>query len=333
MSIPAKLERPALDALPFINYIFHNLRQFNNKQVVPYFFTRDSWDFEDDRFNEMLFSYAEFVRPEQLAALSALTDDTFEKLIGRLNVSVNGADIHTRSDLITAASLSKKDHPMATPEQIQSFLLHERRDLFQVHFGLVADLYNDSTPDQKIAINDFFDNFLNRQLLEIIQAKGPGPLPSTMTPDMETMQGEFDSLVRCRTLGDWVREDVLASRFALEGRSMQNSGSYHLLAFASSLEEILGYATLYAKNLRPDSPLYSIQISLNDTVIASTRLISYRANTSLPEDHILPVRLDWSDSSHSKISNEAFTETAIRVEKGLGVRWSLVKKLESDLGM
>ena len=333
MNYPVKLERPTLNAIPYINYIFHDQRIDGIRHIIPHAFTRDAWDFDDECFDKALFASAESVGAEQVAALAAMTDDTFQSLVGGFRASVNDCLIRHRADLVLASSFSHDEHPGATDEQIQAYLLQGARHSFEIHWGHVADLYNVSTPDQQQSICDFFDNFLNRQLPELMKTKGPGPLPETLLPIVRSRDIGGEILVRCHTIGDWVREDVLSGRFSVDGKLMSSSGEYHLLAFGSSLAEAIAQATAYAQTLSADSELYSIQIVLNDVTLSSIRLISAGTDRALPGKHRLPVRLDWSDSASKDVSNEDFRKAAIKAEKHFGVRWSLVKKLEDDLGM
>lgn len=67
-----------------------------------------------------------------------MSDETFERLISGFNASVNDVAIRNRADLVTAASFTADEHPMATPEQLQAFLLYGSRHEFQVHCGQVG---------------------------------------------------------------------------------------------------------------------------------------------------------------------------------------------------
>lgn len=333
MSVPARLERPTLDALPYIKYIFHNERTHGIKHVIPYAFSRDAWDFDDKCFDKALFASAELVDAEQVTALSAMTDHTFQRLVGGFNASVNDCLIRSREDLVLAASFTAHEHPGATEAQVQAFLLHDARHTFEIHWGYVVDIYNESSPDQQQAICIFFENFLNRQLPELVKTKGPGPVPEPLQPVMRTQNIGGEVKVQCHTFKDWVREDILSSRFSVEGRRMNTASEYHFLAFASSLDEAFAHATAYATSLKADNELYSIQISLHDVVICSSRLISAGTAKSQPGRHRLPVRLEWGPTASKDVSNEAIRQAAIKAEKHYGVRWSLVKKLEDELGL
>ena len=333
MTAPIRLERPTLDAIPYINYIFHDQRIEGIKHIIPHAFTRDSWDFDDECFDTALFPSAERVGAEQVAALAAMTDDTFQRLVGGFRASVNDCLIRHRADLVLASSFTEDEHPGANAEQVQAFLLHGARHTFEVHWGVVADIYNESPPDQQQAIIDFFDNFLNRQLPELMKAKGPGPAPDSLMPAMRTRNIGGETLVQCLTRGDWVREDHLASRFSVAGKRMMGGSEYHLLAYGSSVIEAIAQATAFAINLDPESELFTLQIVLDDVVVSSTRLISAGTDKSRPGKHRFPIRLDWGGSGSKELNDEAFRDAAIKVEKHFGKRWSLVKKLEDELGM
>lgn len=333
MSAPTRLERPTLDANPYINYIFHDHRVEGMKHIIPHAFTRDAWDFDDKCFNKALFASAERVGEEQLAALSAMSDDTFQRLVGRFRAVVNDGLIRNREDLAISSAFTEHEHPGATEAQIQAFLLHGARHTFEIHWGYVADVYNESSPGQQQAICDFFDNFLNRQLPELMKTKGPGPVPEPLRPILRSQDFGPETKVQCHTYHGWVREDVLAERFSVEARRMNASTEYHLLAYASTLDEVFAQATAYITNLKAESELYSIQVSLHDVVICSSRLISAGTTKSLPGKHRLPVRVDWGRSASKDVSNEDIRKAAIKAESHFGVRWSLVKKLEDELGL
>lgn len=333
MSAPTRVERPTLDANPYINYIFHDLRIPSVKHVIPHAFTRDAWNFDDKSFNMALFASAERVGEEQLASLSAMSDDTFERLVGRFRAVVNDGLIRCRKDLMISCASAEHEHPGATEAQIQAFLLHGARHTFEIHWGYVADVYNESSPDQQQAICNFFENFLNRQLPELMKTKGPGPVPGPLQPILRSQEFGPEAKVQCHTYHGWVREDVLAERFSVEARRMNTPSEYHLLAYASTLDEAFAHATAYIINLKADSDLYSIQVSVYDGVICSSRLMSAGTTKALPGKHRLPVRVEWGSSASKDVSNEDIRKAAIKAENHFGVRWSLVKKLEDELGL
>ena len=150
---------------------------------------------------------------------------------------------------------------------------------------------------------------------------------------MRTRNIDGETLVQCLTRGDWVREDLLVNRFSVAAKRMMAGSEYHLLAYASSIIEALAQATAYAITIDPESELFTLQIAMDDAVVSSTRLISAGADKARPGKHRLPIRLDWGGSGSKELNDEAFRHAAIKVEKHFGKRWSLVKKLEDELGL
>lgn len=332
-TIPTHFDHPPMSAYPFINLMWEDYRTFDIKWVVPYYRGDADWDWDDEHFTAYAFKSAASVKSDILKVLSDLSDDTFKNLIGRFGSSVSDVRITSRADLVVAAELAPGIYPGATPEQLQAYLLYHARCEHEIHWGQVVDLYNSSPRDQQIAICNFFDEFLNRPLHGLLTCRGPEPLPAELEPVMQTRQNGISTEVFCPPWNTWVRDDKITSLLMVEGR-LATGGEFHVISYASCIEEACARATQFAANIDPYHPVVQLNISLEEKVVASTMIVSAKSGRSAPGSKRLPIRLDWNlKNTGPEFTSDQVRNALIKAETFYGFRWSKVKKLEDELGL
>lgn len=342
MPRPAKLTPPLLSAYQYINYMLYDSREFAGDVQIPYGKSEEKWDFDDEAYGNNHFCRAASIKPQHTAPLAAMSDATFEALIGSFGYEINGVDIKTRDDLAVAATTEDLDTGddywlpamgSASLEQIQAYLLYHAKGEIYVDWGHVVDLYNKSEPDQQEAICLFFSRCLNRSLEDLLEMKGPEPLPANLVPVLETKVIDGKPSTYDDLRGRFVKDSNMILNFTVTGFERKNGGAEYPIATARTMEEAVAYATRFA--LDPNAKtIQSVSIGYAGNGFASAE-VNGAYNKIIGEfQPAIPIRLQWNtDKTGSPATKERLEKALFAAEKEFGVSWSKVSKLEDALGL
>jgi hypothetical protein len=342
MPRPAKLTPPLLSAYQYINYMLYDSRKFEGDVQIPYGKSEEEWNFDDEVYGDQHFYPASSINPEHTAPLAAMSDATFGALIGSFGYEINGVDIKTRDDLVVAATTEDPDvneddwQPAidgASLEQTQAYLLYHAKGEIYVDWRHVVDLYNESAPDQQEAIHQFFIRCLNRSLEDLLEMKGPEPLPANLVPVLESKMIDGKPCTYDDLRGRFVKDSNMILNFTVTGFERKNGGAQYPIATARTMEEAVAYATRFA--LDPNAKtIQSVSIGHEGNGFASAE-VNGRYNSMIGEfKPELPIKLQWNtEKTGSPALKERLEKALFAAEKEFGVSWSKVSKLEDALGL
>lgn len=347
MPRPDHLVKPPLAAFEFINRVLHGTWTPGGKKAILFVkYDKTKFECDDSRYSKDHFEHARRVKPEFLAPLAAMTDATFERLVGRFNYEILGVKIKTKGDLEYAARIPslldngvRTDEPIlpdASPEQVQAHLIYHNKSKIKVKWHDVVDLYNESEPDQQEAIYQFFKRFMNRFLECLVDVPAPEPLPDSLFPPLETKTIDGKSCTYNEFTSSFIDDQQMILNFRVVGFRGESRKDYeYVIASAMSLEEALAMAILYTKNITEKDTLQQITIRHDDAEIAKAHILSARPIPPGTFYRSLPARLRWifDNSAQSDISPERFTKAVIAAEEAMDVKWRKGIILEDALGL
>lgn len=340
MTRPTKLTPPLLSAYPFIDFMLYDSREYGANVDITYGTGDENWTFDDEKHTKAHFSKASKVRPEHMAPLAAMTESTFERLIGQFGYYINGVLVKTKNDLALASVSQDPDideddwQPCikgASLEQVQSYLLYHNNGHISIDWGNVVAVYNDSEPDQQEAIYQFFNLCINRPLEDLLAMKGPDPLPENIVPVLETKIIDGNPYTYDEFKGDFVKDSDMISNFKVTGFERPQGGNEYAIASTMTLEEAFAYATRFALE---GKTIYKVSIQFAGNSIASAEINGSYNSIVGKFQPVLPIKLQWNtDRSAPKITKERLEKALFAAEKAMGVSWSKVSKLEDALGL
>jgi hypothetical protein len=340
MTRPAKLTPPLLSAYPYIDFMLFDSREYGANIDIPYGTGDENWTFDDEEYAKAHFSKASAVKPEHMAPLAAMTESTFERLIGQFGYYINGVSVKTKNDLALASVSEDPDideddwQPCikgASLEQVQSYLLYRNNGYISVDWGNVVAVYNDSEPDQQEATYQFFKLCINRSLEELLEMVGPEPLPASIVPVLETKVIDGRPCSYDEFKDDFVKDAHMIRNFDVAGFEYPQGGAQYAIACAMTLEEAFAYATRFTLE---GKPMHRVSIQYAGNCIASAE-VNGKYNSIIGKfQPVLPIKLSWNiDRSVPEISKERLEKALFAAEKAMGVSWSKVGKLEDELGL
>ena len=296
-----------------------------------------------------LVANADFIsRPSQInsaqaSVITSMTEETFEKLAPILHFVVEDKLVDSKRGLaaVTAymmPSIMDKTGEMPgqyTMEQAQAYVVYQSRTGFHIHWAALAELYNASSEDQKEAIDGLFTQVLDRSLRDLYSVSAPAlNLPDSFKQDQWRHEADGEiPYTHSEYLDTWLREDIAASQFWVEGK-LPDGESTVFIASGSSLQEAIGYASAYVMKANTGGLVAnalgmfsSISIDFNRKVIAEASIIQpsrYRKTGT---------KLSWSvtEPAHEKFPQTLFTQELRAAESKLGIRWNRKDWLENDI--
>lgn len=338
MNVPDRLTPPHLSAYPFINLVYEDKLKFENRLFIAHECPMAGLIIDDEKFSHEHFPSAELVTTEYFAPLDSMSDHTFSKLIGHFDLTINSIKIKKKGDLLEAVTLieSSEDYyainPMhlPSPVQISAWLLNAHARQASIHWGLVTELYNESERDQQEAILQFFSKCLNRSLVDLLEVKGPTPIPESMRACLDTKVVDGMPYVLSEE-GEWIREDLSTNLYTVNGfRSLSRDNTY-MIAGASTFEEVVGYASRYVLDMEAKDTIQYVAIFHRGEEVCSAKLIGMGPPHENSFYHSLPVRIGWDLDTPMK--KDKLEGLLIKAEKKMGLQWSKVQKLEDELGL
>jgi hypothetical protein len=335
--LPIYITPPSLDAYPFITakmiYTNHNIDTFGDKEPWP------------DEYNDAGFEADHFGSPstvdvDRSSILTRMTDSTFERLFGILKLCFHNFTVIPTKAELSRLALRNADLYVGKhfrPDQLDAYLLADLKTDDHAHWGDLAALYNESSPDQQRVISDYFEHFKNRSLVRLLSVLTPSfNLPASFDEPFLSKTENGQTFLFSDIKNAWRRDDELHRQFTIE--AVKHDLTYELVACAPTLPLALGKATLFVQTLEHSSDYIAIRLLLNKQRLAG-------ANIYNTKGHQFAQKLTWrtdkvgADFDFKKISaqygnlNEIFTDTLLAVERKLGVQWSKVQKLEDELGL
>jgi hypothetical protein len=230
----------------------------------------------DNVFSQNYFP-VESICLEQMAPLQALTDDTLDHLFSVLKPRIYGSIIDTKAafdQILVEAYKSQIEHnggrmEPCSLEQMASYLLHKAVMTEPVHWGHMVDLYNNSTADQQEAIHQFFLHGFNRQLDVILATPAPDvTLPESVRKAFDAKTENGQTVYYSEVEQQWLNEVALQQIYSVTAKKNGSSNPEVLVATAATLDEVIAFATIYAQEKHPLSPLDRITIRHNNDEIA-----------------------------------------------------------------
>lgn len=341
MNRPETLTAPALCSYPFVNLLYSPPDKNISTIIFAYQNSLVGWHGDDHAFRSAHFAHPYQVRADVPTLVDALSDHTFENLIGKAELTINDVEIRTKVDLISAACNTRPEWDVcfnregkATMEQLCAYLLYDHSSHLSIHWGQAVSLYNDSEPDQKDAILAFFEKFLNRPLETMLSVRFPEPLPENIAPALEQKSIDGTRYVLPTVGDDWVREDQALNRFTVNGYRDRGRRKTYMIAGAATIDEAIAYATRYALEIQAKDSIQLIAIDYLGEEICSARIVGMGPKPAGTWDHALPVRLEWNlEQLSTFIGKDDLQAKLVQTEGKMNVRWSKVRRLEDELGL
>lgn len=285
-SRPARLTPPSLEAYPFIDVMFR--QQLLGIAHKPYG-TSDRC-YLDNVFKDASFKSPDSVRLEQIAPLQALSEATLDRLLYILRPKLYGANLTTKADfdLTVTDAYDRYNHHMAVDsapcslEQMASFQMAKAYYTEPVHWGQMADLYNNSSVDQQEAIHQFFVNCLNRQLGSIFATPAPKvKLNESFSETFETKIENGETLLYSEIEQKWLNQASFQQIYNVKIDTRGSAEPPLLVATAPTLKQAIALASIYAQTTEADFsyPGNRITIHHNHDEIATADLQPSGART------------------------------------------------------
>lgn len=341
---PTYLAPPSLEAYPFIDILFHRLdihikHEYNEKDFEQ--------AYSDQSFANLYYTSPLKDIPFRIEPLLAMTDQTFERLCDILEpIDSDGQAYRTKAEL--AGSIAGIEHPDDTDghhaAMLQTAVLHHSTVSSNIHWGRLANLYNESTPDQQEAISGFFLRVRNRCLEDLMKVPGPTfELPASLHEEFASKVEQGDRLIYSETSQKWLREDLFHNRYRVEGFH-SGKNQIFLLATAPTLTQAIAKLTLFTQHIHaPTHSMSEFCVVLDGEYVADG--LFKRDFGKKPQAFLTalktPVKTQWNlnddvwddEPGSPRISRTDFTKILFATEKALGLQWSKVRKLEDELGL
>lgn len=334
----ARLVAPPFSVYPIVNYQYLSLTSLADSKVMC--FAGENFDpIVNKHIEATLSTTPSAVRKRQVAPLAAMSDETFRRLALILNFVIEDKLVDSKRGLAVAAihqmpgilDLHGEGPDKYTQDQLQTYLLLRARDSFVIHWGALADLYNESTDDQKDAILSLFSETLNRSLKMLMSYRQNVLIPDMPEPACETqvhggLTYSFSYLTQ-----EWLREDSMQNRFNVEARIVQSS---EFIAATPTLEQAIGYAIAY---IQRENDTYNglpffdrIAIEFDGELVAVARI-----EKSNYESADSGRKLKWNDSTfpNELFPKKTFLAAAQKAEADFDLQWTKVHRLEEELGL
>ena len=341
---PTYLAPPSLEAYPFIDILFHRLDVFIKHEYNEKAFEQA---YSDKSFTSSFFTPPIEVIPYRFEPLMAMTDQTFERLCDILKpFNSYGETYRTKEELAALAGGSKQSDDSAghNAAMRQTAVLHYSTMGSNIHWGSLANLYNESTHDQQEAISNFFMRVRNRCLEDLMNVPGPTfTLPASLDEVFESKVEQGERLVFSTSRQKWLREDLFHNRYRVEGFNSSRNQLF-LLSTAPTLAQAIAKLSIFTQGINPTSlNMSEFGVYLDGNYVADgmfKRDIGKRPQPFLKALKA-PVSLQWNlnddvwdeEPESPRISRAEFTKILFATEKALGLQWSKVRMLEDELGM
>lgn len=343
---PSYLAPPSLEAYPFIDILFH-------RQDIHINHKYNEKDFEqaypDKEFANAYFTSPLEVIPYRIEPLLAMTDQTFERLCDILEpIDSDGQAYRTKAELAALVAYIKQPEDSTGQHQamLQTAVLHHSTLSNNIHWGSLANLYNESSSDQQEAISGYFQRIRNRSLEDLMKVPAPTfELPASLCEDFESKVEQGVRHVYSTARQDWLREDLHHNRYRIEGFN-GGRGLIFLLATAPTLAQAIAKLSIFTQAINPPSfNMSEFSVLLDGKYVADGQFKRDFGKRPQPFMSAMkaPVKIQWNleddvwdvepDVYPPRVTRAEFTKTLYATEKALGLQWSKVRKLEDELGL
>lgn len=248
---PSQLPFPALSDYPIISIIF--------AEKVTGFVAHDG----NVKFAEVglrskiaseQFNWPSEIQVNRLAPLEAMTEETFERMSSILKIKCEDWPIDRKVDL-ELYSQKRSQYVVAqengrdpfTRDQLEAYFLSKASFAQNIHWGQLASLYNESEPDQKEAIFEYFDKYHGLELEKLLSYKAQTVLiPGSVCEEYQTRDHNGETYLFSDGKGKWLRNDRFYQQYRID-ITIENSHASYLLASAATLKEAVVKATLFVQ--------------------------------------------------------------------------------------
>jgi hypothetical protein len=346
MQYPASLPSPSINAYPFMSLIMRqggdyrpDMRIFSNLTAEQVY--------NCAAINRVDGNAPPRFCPESAsAAIRVLSSETFSLLAQIICLKKDGKVIDDKAEFIGHCATQDgsileyfgRFTETHAPEQLQAWLIAAERGRLNVHWGALAELYNNAEQSQQVAICDLFSGCFGCNLSGIYKVPAPTiEIPVDLIPVTETRKEGHFTFCFNNAKNRWQRDDLYQSEFwvdCINGSAITNPV---LIATAPTLEEAIAIATAYTKRMSDSLGFYGMHISdlRSDDDENPCLFLTAGLGSSAKPWQSFAGRLKWNlDKSFSNaLERQAHLDTILKIEKRLGVQWSKVQRLEDDLGM
>lgn len=316
---PDSLTVPNLDAYPFINAV-----HFHHDVMFKHNVRQQDWipsSKQDEEFQTLYFDCPAHVSDPQVAAVQALSDETFARLLKILEITTFGVKIETRQDLenATASNLwrfNAEDEPF-TIGQLQTYILAGAMTTNDIHWAKLAELYNASEPDQKEAIHQYFLQCQNRKLSDLMDIPALEiTLPESLQETFQSKEVDGETFLFNDSKQQWVREDIFSRQFTVSGFH-RTTKTKSLLASAPTLRQAIAKATVYTEKARGSMASDLVVLREQGKYLAQGEMKlrdQYEDDCDIMEMLMAPQKLKWNfeklgqDLGNLKIKEEKLRE-------------------------
>jgi hypothetical protein len=334
---PDHIVVPSLSAYPYIRLLYENIDCHIPKEPVD-------WDRVGPHVvKDFDFDYSTQLDPAKIdaalmAPLAAMSDVTFETLCSVLKPRIYSAHINNRDSLANMAQsrydeFCDEENPVSL-DQVMTYLFLTARSSRHVEWARLAELYNESSDDQKEAIHRHFTDGRNRDIGFLFRVKTPEfDLPSGFEKPLKIKDEDGQAQAFDVITGKWLREDFVTNQFEVHAFDLNNRDI--LIATAPTLELAIARSIKGAINF--NGKLYRANLCLHGRFVAQGE-IQYTSG-SHPHVNDKKPRITWTHVEPSttpdegRIEKDHFFKTLYATEAVLGMQWSKVAKLEDELGM
>lgn len=362
---PSKLAIPELSNFPFINNVLSpepvSFRMANGELFEP--------DREINQSSmERYFVSPGDVQQAQIAPIKALSDDTFKTMFSLLGPSSFGVPIESRDDLEQLATSehwkliynAADNHDDFCLDQMCCFLMFHAKLASSIQWNKVADLYNSSEPGQQAAIYEYFRQYIDfdlKQLLELTAS--PVDLPSAFDKTFESREHNGDIYLFSDGLKEWLREDQFHQQYRVNLK-ISGATTKQLMATAPTLELAVAKASAHVIQTQNARGYWYCEISQGGMVLATANIEWMHKELDKRQKGSDGIKLKWDLGSlciqkefvrkiqenglnaeqiksmvkhTTPIKKDAFIKTLFAIEKALGLQWSKMYRLEEELGL
>jgi hypothetical protein len=316
---PDSLTVPSLEAYPFINAVhFHHDVMFKHNVLQQDWIPSSK---QDEEFQTLYFDCPAYVSDPQVAAVQALSDETFARLLKILEITTFGVKIETKQDLekVTASNLGRfhaEDEPF-TIDQLQTYILAGALTTNDIHWAKIAELYNGSEPDQKEAIHQYFLQCQNRNLSDLMDIPALEiTLPESLQETFQSKEVDGQTFLYNDSKQQWVREDIFSRQFTVSGFH-RTTKTHSLLASAPTLRLAIAKATVYTEKARGGMASDLVVLREQGKYLAQGEMKfrdKHEDDCDIMELLVAPQKLKWNfeqlgqDLGHLKIKQESLRE-------------------------
>jgi hypothetical protein len=340
---------PSLESLAFIDQKFYRAKTEIDALIT---LEGDGWP--------------ALMKPEMVAAMEGLSTKTGQSLFEILQPVVDKTKIMSLGDLDLLILKSGGSHRLYftnahwpddfTDRQLQAYLLHDAEHPERIDWRKFAVLYNESDDSQRRAIEAFLKQFKAISIEDLMDAQCPSlPVPDRLRSNKARCVDGQDQ-VFCELANEWLSDIVFHGQFMVMATITElwddkSSTTSNPIAYAGTLSEALAKATAFVKNRAGPiiDPKTQEQATFLSTPVNATKgaLTVYFQRKIVADSNLKGFvniegptllmshryELEWDDETARPFTQQQLRKTLWSVEKLLGVGWSKVRTLESDLGM